>query len=102
MTNNYKEIKNYINNELKITKDDILAIIKDEVKMQIEKYFNDPANIDRMLKDEVLHQLYKTDYKRSTFLINTMDAIYNQIDATIHQEVLKRLKIELKEPDEED
>ena len=32
---------------------------------------------------------------------STMDEIYNKIDTTIHEEVVKRLRIEFKEPEDE-
>ena len=37
------------------------------------------------------------DSPRRSYIHSTMDEIYNKIDVVIHEEVLKRLKVELKE-----
>ena len=41
------------------------------------------------------------DHPRRSYIHSTMDEIYNKIDTTIHEEVIKRLRIELKEPEDE-
>lgn len=104
----FKEIRNYIHNYLGLTKDEVRNIVLDEVKAivkeEISKLAKDEDFIHSYIEKEILRQLRYGELKheRRSFLINTMDSIYNQIDKTIHEEVCKRLRIELVEPEEED
>lgn len=101
---NYKEIKNYIHNYLGLTKEEVRSIIdevvKEIIKKEVSKYFNDKNGLESLIEKEIIRQLKCQDNVRKSFIINTMDGIYNKIDTIIHEEVLKRLKIELKEPNE--
>lgn len=104
----FKDIRNYIHNYLGLTKDEVRGIvleeIRDIVKEEISKLAKDEDFIHSYIEKEILRQLKYGELKheRRSFLINTMDSIYNQIDKTIHEEVCKRLRIELVEPEEED
>lgn len=104
----FKDIRNYIHNYLGLTKDEVRGIILEEirdiVKEEISKLAKDEDFIHSYIEKEILRQLKHGELKheRRSFLINTMDSIYNQIDKTIHEEVCKRLRIELVEPEEED
>lgn len=98
----YKDVKNYIHNELGITKEYIDDIIRKTVKEEIVKVLNDNERIRRTVENEVVRccKIYNSDGTRRSFVINVMDDIYNKIDKVIHEEVHKRLIIELKEPEE--
>lgn len=104
---NFKDIRNYIHNDLNITKEDIRTLILNEIhtiiNREVEKALNDKVYLKRCIQDEIVKQIYR-DYnkERSVFTISVMDEIYNKIDKVIHQEVINRLVIELKEPTKED
>ena len=57
----YREVKNYIHNELKLTKEDIkdiiVSIVKEEVKRIFHNTYGDDVNIERwircMVSDEI-------------------------------------------------
>lgn len=104
----FKSIRNYIHNYLGITKDEVRDIILDEIKKivheEVIKSLNDKERLKSIVEKELIRQIkYGQDrYERSRFIINTMDHVYNRIDSIIHEEVLKRLRIELVEPKEED
>lgn len=106
--NSFKDIRNYIHNYLGLTKDEVRNVVLDEIKKivheEITKTLNDKERLESMIEKELLRQLKfgPNKYERRSFLINTMDSIYNEIDKTIHEEVCKRLRIELVEPKEED
>lgn len=100
---NYKDIKNYIHNYLGLTKEEVremvLEVVKDTVKKEVDKCLNDENRLQHMIEKEILSQIkYGQDgYKRRSFLISVMDEVYNRIDGIIHEEVLKRLQITLKD-----
>lgn len=99
----YKDIKNYIHNYLGLTKEEVRSmvdeVVKDTVQKEVSKYLNDENRLTSLVEKEILRQLKCQDHIRNSFIINTMDGIYNKIDKVIHEEVLKRLQITLKEPD---
>lgn len=102
---NRKDLRNYIHNDLGISKDEIRNMLNDEIKKVISeettKVLNDKEKISSMIEKEIIRQLKYNTGTRTHYLISTMDEIYNKIDSIIHDEVRKRLVIELKEPDEE-
>lgn len=102
---NYKDIKNYIHNYLGLTKEEVRSIInetvKDTVQKEVSKYLNDENRLTSLVEKEIIRQLKCQDKVRNSFIINTMDGIYNKIDKVIHEEVIKRLQITLKEPNED-
>lgn len=100
----YKAFKNYIHGYLHLSKNDVMNIIKDTLQKlvsdEVSKVFNDKQYLENIVEKELIRQLRYGELKheRRSFVISTMDAIYNRIDSTIHEEVCKRLKIELVEP----
>lgn len=99
---NYKDIKNYIHNELGITKVEmhtyIWDIVKQTVKEEVEKVLNDEERLQRVIQDEVVKQLKHKGYNdRGSYIVCTMDKIYNKIDEEICKQVVDRLQISLKE-----
>ena len=102
---NYKDLKNYIHNYLGLTKEEVHDMVKEvvqqTVKAEVEKCLHDQNKLEHLIEKEILRQIKYNgqDYQRRYFIQNTMDAIYNRIDTVIHEEVLKRLQITLKEPD---
>lgn len=101
--NNYRELKNYIHNYLGISKEDIKKAIWDLVvelvNEEVNKCLNDKERIRAIIEGQVRYEIMK-DRPRRSYIHSTMDEIYNKIDSTIHEEVVKRLRVELKEPED--
>ena len=101
---NYKELKNYIHNYLGLTKEEIKKMVWDTVvetvNKEVNKCLNDKERIKAIVEGQVRFEIMR-DHPRRSYIHSTMDEIYNKIDTTIHEEVVKRLRIELKEPEDE-
>ena len=101
---NYKELKNYIHNYLGLTKEEIKKMIWDTVvetvNEEVNKCLNDRERIKSIIEGQIKFEIMR-DHPRRSYIHSTMDEIYNKIDSTIHEEVIKRLRIELKEPEDE-
>ena len=101
---NYKELKNYIHNYLGLTKEEIKKMIWDTVvetvNKEVNKCLNDRERIRAIIEGQIKFEIMR-DHPRRSYIHSTMDEIYNKIDSTIHEEVIKRLRIELKEPEDE-
>ena len=101
---NYKEFKNYIHNYLGLTKEEIKKMIWDTVvetvNKEVNKCLNDKERIKSIIEGQIKFEIMR-DHPRRSYIHSTMDEIYNKIDSTIHEEVIKRLRIELKEPEDE-
>lgn len=101
---NYKELKNYIHNYLGLTKEEIKKMIWDTVvetvNEEVNKCLNDKERIKSIIEGQIKFEIMR-DHPRRSYIHSTMDEIYNKIDSTIHEEVVKRLRIELKEPEDE-
>lgn len=101
---NYKELKNYIHNYLGLTKEEVKKMVWDTVvetvNEEVNKCLNDKERIKAIVEGQVRYEIMK-DHPRRSYIHSTMDEIYNKIDSTIHEEVIKRLRIELKEPEDE-
>ena len=59
----YREVKNYIHNELKLTKEDIkdiiVSIVKEEVKRIFHNTYGDDVNIERWIRCMVSDEIKK-------------------------------------------
>lgn len=101
---NYKELKNYIHNYLGLTKEEIKKMVWDTVvetvNEEVNKCLNDKERIKAIIEGQIKFEIMR-DHPRRSYIHSTMDEIYNKIDTTIHEEVVKRLRIELKEPEDE-
>ena len=100
----YKELKNYIHNYLGLTKEEIKKMVWDTVvetvNKEVNKCLNDKERIKSIIEGQIKFEIMR-DHPRRSYIHSTMDEIYNKIDSTIHEEVVKRLRIELKEPEDE-
>lgn len=47
---NYKEVKNHIHNDLKISREDILEVIRQETQKQIETFMKDESNFQNFIR----------------------------------------------------
>lgn len=100
----FKSIRNYIHNYLGLTKDEVRQIIREElvkiVHEQVEVELRDKEKIQQIIQKKIIDEI-RRDYgkERRSYVISTMDEIYNKIDNVIHEEVLKRLVVSLREPE---
>ena len=96
----FKNIKNYIHNYLGLTKKEVHGlveeILRDIVIEEITKVLNDEGRVKRLIENEVVRQINRNQSERRSYVVSTLDEIYNKIDKEIHNEVLKRLNITLK------
>lgn len=96
---NHKDIRQYIHNTLGIPKIQIYDLILEElkaiVKEEVTKALHDEQYIEHLVEKEIIRQL-KLNEPRSSYIVNTTNSLYNKIDEVIHDEVMKRLVIELK------
>ena len=99
----YKGVKNYIHNYLGIDrqaiKTAIWELVVELVNEEVNKCLNDKERLRAIVEGQVKYEIMK-DHPRRSYIHSTMDDIYNKIDSTIHEEVIKRLRVELKEPEE--
>ena len=94
---NYNEFKNYIHNELNITKEDIQDMIRKIIQEEIQKMFNDETKIQSLLERMVRNTINK-QYPQGIFyhtLISFNDMIEEHTLKAIYSEIKNRLKIEL-------
>ena len=91
---NYKEVKNYIHNDLKITKKDIQKIIQDIVKEQVTVLVKDSSFIHEMIFDHIKHVFRKEEYKAPYHKLIT-DINSYIYDETIH-EIARRVHDDIK------
>lgn len=89
----YREVKNYIHNELKLTKEDIkdikdiiVSIVKEEVKRIFHNTYGDDVNIERWIRCMVSDEIKKN----GDFLM-----IRNLCREIIKEEIVDRLSIDI-------
>lgn len=101
MENNvaYKDIKNYIHNELGITKECIQQIIVDTIRIEVNKRFNDEEFIKNEMKRIISKELSKEVCGDSSFhtIHDFTNIIKDEINNAILDEVKSRLDITLKD-----
>lgn len=99
--NNYKEVKNYIHNELKISKDDINSIIQITVATEIRKLMKDKDFINGLVANR-LKEILSKDYNKPIYnnLFTLDNKIYDAVSNEISKTIKERLKIELLGDDE--
>lgn len=101
MDNRYNETKNYIHNELGITKEWIKSIIEDTVKKEIAKYLNDEEKLENMIANEIRYALIRSENEDLSYLRKTLYSMNNlikdKVDEAIFKEVKDRLYIGLKD-----
>jgi hypothetical protein len=97
---NYKEVKNYIHNDLKITKEDIQEIIQKEVKNQVTALVKDSYFIHELIGSHVKQIFRKEEYKKPYFTIisDINEYIYrgliDELGKVVHDNV--KIKVGLK------
>lgn len=86
----YREVKNYIHNELKLTREDIkdivVPIVKEEVKRIFHNTYGDDVNIERWIRCMVSDEIKENgDYLM----------IRNLCREIIKEEIVDRLSIDI-------
>lgn len=87
---NYREVKNYIHNELKLTKEDIkeimIPIVKEEVKRIFQNTYGNDVDIERWVRCMVSNEIQRHgDYSM----------IRNLCREIIKEEITNRLSIDI-------
>lgn len=92
--NNYKEIKNVIHNDMKITKDDIKNIIIDTVRDEIIKIMNDEQFIESVVRSQ-LKSILNIEYTNPKYkrLFSLNELIYDNVCSEISKTVSENIKI---------
>lgn len=97
---NYKEVKNYIHNELKISKDDIQALIQSEIKNQISALLLDQSFVDSMIRTHISQLLKDKNYDNPRYRtitdINSFiyDGLITELGRVVHDNI--KIKVGLK------
>ena len=95
---NYSDVKNYIHNELGISKDYVEEIILKIVKDEIDKLFTDEERLQVILERIVRQTIKKDEHKILYHLLINFDSLLDEkITQTVFNEVKSKLKIELTE-----
>ena len=95
--NNYKEVKNYLHNELGITKQYIEDLIKYEVQSQVSDLINNKTYIESLIKNIIRRELKRENENSWHWIYDTTSMIENTIIKTIVDEVHNKVEIKLKE-----
>lgn len=94
----YREVKNYIHNELKLTKEDIkeimIPIVKEEVKRIFQNTYGNDIDVERWIRCMVSDEIQR--YSGSSMIRNLCKEV-------IKEEIADRLSIDisLKKKEEE-
>lgn len=94
--NNYLETKNYIHNELNITKEYIQEVIKETVREEIKKSLKDDGFLKNVVQSqirEVLNKEYTDPKYQKLFHLNEL--IYDNVCREISKTVSENIKIQV-------
>lgn len=94
---NYKEIKNYIHNELGITKESIQQIVINTVKEEVIKVFNDESKLERIVHNYI-RNIVNGDYKSPSWhrVSDINSLIYNGVIDEICKTVKEKVEVRFK------
>lgn len=87
----YKSVKNYIHNELGLSKEDIREMIKLEVKKEAMRCFKNTYGNDTDVEGWIRHMV-KDEITRYKY-----NMVENAVKETVRQEVVENLVIEIKQ-----
>lgn len=94
----YSDVKNYIHNDLGISKKYVEEIILKIVKDEMHKLFTDEDRLQVILERIVRQTIKKDEHKILYHLLINFDSLLDEkITKTIFNEVKSKLKIELVE-----
>ena len=90
----YKAVKNYIHNELGLTKEDIINVIRPEIRQYVERCmrntYGDDNNIERMIEFMVENKLKNKDFNVIPRMVEKVlqDKMLNNIEIIIRNKDL--------------
>lgn len=90
----YKAIKNYIHNELGLTKEDIINAIRSDIRQYVEKCmrntYGDDDNLERWIKVMVENKLKERDFNVIPRMVEKVlqDKMLNNIEIIIRNKDL--------------
>nr|DAI68908.1 MAG TPA: hypothetical protein [Caudoviricetes sp.] len=90
----YKAVKNYIHNELGLTKENIINVIRPEIRQYIERCmrntYGDDNNIERMIEFMVENKLKNKDFNVIPRMVEKVlqDKMLNNIEIIIRNKDL--------------
>lgn len=90
----YKAVNNYIHNELGLTKEDIINVIRPEIRQYIERCmrntYGDDNNIERMIEFMVENKLKNKDFNVIPRMVEKVlqDKMLNNIEIIIRNKDL--------------
>ena len=92
----YSDVKNYIHNDLGISKKYVEEVILKIVKDEIHKLFTDEDRLQVILERIVAQTIKKDEHKILYHLLINFDSLLDEkITKTIFDEVKSKLKMEL-------
>lgn len=97
---NYNEVKNYIHNELNITKEDIKKLVEKEVINQVSILMNDSDYIHTLIKNHIIQLVNDKNYNNPRYRTITdinafiYDGLIEELGKTVHDNI--KIKVGLK------
>lgn len=99
---NYADVKNYLHNDLGISKEYVEEVILKVVKDEIEKLFSDEERLQVILERIIRNSIKRDEHKTLYHLLLNFDSLLDEkITRTVFDAVKSKLKIELVEEDED-
>ena len=87
MSKEYKAIKNYIHNELGLTKEDIINAIRPDIRQYVERCvrntYGDDNNLERWIRVMVANELQKRDF----------NVISRMVEKVLREKMLDNIEI---------
>jgi hypothetical protein len=89
MSKEYKAIKNYIHNELGLTKEDIINVIRSDIRQCVERCmrntYGDDNNLERWIKVMVENELKNRDFNVIPRMVEKVlkDKMLNDIEIVV-------------------
>ena len=100
---NYSDVKNYIHNDLGISKEYVEEVIIKTIKDEIEKLFKDESRLTYIIEGIVQRTIKEDKHKTLYHLLLNFDSLLDRkITETVFNEVKSKLKIELIEGEEDE
>lgn len=93
---NYSDVKNYLHNDLGISKKYVEETILKTVKDEVDKLFSDESRLQVIIERIVRQSIKKDEHKTLYHLLINFDSLLDEkITTIVFNEVKSRLKIEL-------
>jgi len=95
--NNYNEVKNYIHNEAKITKDEIRDIIKETIKQEVRKIVDNKSEYIDHYITEYIQSLVKSGLSnQGSLFYNFRERVAQELSSETGKFIREQLDISVK------